>query len=701
MRGRMRDWREAFVRWATPDGSDLPRLRALFALPALLLAAGILLVTLSLNGFSSGAFYSLVNDGADPDLVAGTPQLIRADEWNVQTVWAITQVEQGLPVTNETFPGGMDATLPQDLPREDWSAAFRPHLLGFNLIESGVLDVDQAIAWKWWMPGLALIAAAYAFVLTLLPRRPLVAAGLAIGFYFTPLFQWWYLATTLWPVVWGLVVMTAITWSLKSSRRRGAWIWAGIAAYLTPAMAMGIYVPYIVPVALVVALFAVGSAAASIRTLGTRQTLARFLPVLVGGIAGAAVTAWWLYTKLDTVTAFLSTAYPGNRLMPTGAENIVGFVGAISSSFSQALAEGGLLSQNGSEASSAFFAGAFLIPVTVWITLRQRRLGLRPPWVLLSLTAAIALFLVFLFVPGWDAVAHLLLLDRTTGNRVRIGLALASFAIVPLVVRYFDDVRGSTGLTDARLSATGAARVGGAGVRPTVTRATRTSAAGVGIALAAGVAAAYALSQIAIAVVLRVGAPESLSFANLWWVYALLGAASLYFFARAQPGVAVALFVVLTVAQGVGVNPVYRGVYDLRETDVAQAVEGLDTGDQTWVAVGDRLPTAILLESGVRAYNGFQGAPSAEMWDEIDPDGEFELQWNRLAAITWTPGEGDPTLSNPYPDQILVTFDACADFAQDNIDYVLTDRDDLVSDCLAPVEEFEIASGELTIYRVN
>ncbi len=95
-------------------------------------------------------------EGRDPDLLAGTPQLIRTDEWNVQTVWAIAQAEQGLPVENQTFPGGMDATIPQDLPRADWSVAFRPHLLGFL-----AWDVDHAIALKWWLPGLSLIAAAY------------------------------------------------------------------------------------------------------------------------------------------------------------------------------------------------------------------------------------------------------------------------------------------------------------------------------------------------------------------------------------------------------------------------------------------------------------------------------------------------------------------------------------------------------------
>ena len=119
----------------------------LLAFPAVLLLLGILLVTLGLNGSSSGIFHDQLSYGTDENLVAGHPLIARSDEWNVQTVWAIAQVQQGLPVTNETFPGGMDTTLPQDLPRADWTVAFRPHLLAFL-----VFDVDQAFAFKWWHP---------------------------------------------------------------------------------------------------------------------------------------------------------------------------------------------------------------------------------------------------------------------------------------------------------------------------------------------------------------------------------------------------------------------------------------------------------------------------------------------------------------------------------------------------------------------
>lgn len=655
--------RTRFDGWVDPRTSELPRLRVLLALPALLVIAGVLLIGLSLNGSSSAAFRGLIEGGADPDLLVGTPQMIRADEWNVQTVWAIAQVEQGLPVVNETFPGGMDATVPQDLPRADWSVAFRPHLLGFNF-----LDIDRAIAWKWWIPGLALIAAAYCFMVTIMPRRPITAAALAIGFFFSPLFQWWFLATTLWPAVWALAVMTALTWSFKSPTRKGAWVWAAIVGYLTVVMAMGIYVPYIQPVVLVVAFYAIGLIITSLTSkAGVKFTASRFVPVLTAGLAGSAVTVWWLYTKLDTVTAFFNTAYPGNRLTPAGASDWINLVSAIGSSFTQSLKAGGLLAQNSSEAATVFFVGAFLIPVVIGIIVIQRKKRGPQPWTLIALSSVIVVFVAFLYLPGWDAIAHLLLLDRTTENRIRIGVALASLAIVPLLIKYLDDTR------------------------------TRTHRA-----LAGGVAAAFLISQVGIAALLRYLSPGDLAAAPRWWIFAILGAIAIYFIARARPSIAAAAFLILTVLGSGTVNPLYRGVYDLRETEVAQAIMQIDEADDTtWVAVGDRLPTALLLESGVEAYNGFQGAPSEAMWDEIDPDGEYEYQWNRLAGIYWTPGDGDPVVDNPVADQIWVTFDACDEFAQDNVDYVLSDTPIEGDSCLVPVETFDIASGALTIYQVQ
>ena len=52
--------------------------------------------------------------------------------------------------------------------------------------------------------------------------------------------------------------------------------------------------------------------------------------------------------------------------------------------------------------------------------------------------AAVAVLLAYLYLPGWDAIARLLLLDKTTPNRVRLGMGLASIALVAYIIAYLD-----------------------------------------------------------------------------------------------------------------------------------------------------------------------------------------------------------------------------------------------------------------------
>ena len=278
-RGAWHNLVERYRRFAEPGADGLPRVRVLLAFPAALLVIGAVLVGLGLNGSSSGAYYAEIATGSDPDLIAGQPQKIRSDEWNVGTVWTISQVQQGLPEENRVFPGGMDADLPYDLPSTGPSMVFKPHLWGFL-----VLDVDHAVAWKWLVPGLGLLAAAYLFVVTMLPRLPLLAAALSTAFFFSPFVQWWYQTTTLWPMAWSLLTMAAILWGVQARRPLARWLWAPAVGYLTVVMAMGVYVPFIVPVAYVVVFAAIGLIVKAVRS-GVRvpELVNRALPVVVGG----------------------------------------------------------------------------------------------------------------------------------------------------------------------------------------------------------------------------------------------------------------------------------------------------------------------------------------------------------------------------------------------------------------------------------
>jgi hypothetical protein len=653
---------EAFV---MPRADGLPPLRLLLALPAVLLVVGMVLVGLGLSGSSSGAFFDDLSDGRDPALLAGEPRDIRSDEWNVVTVWTIAQVEQGLPAHNATFPGGMDAAVPYDLPTSEWSMAFRPHLLGYL-----VLDVDHATAWRWWSMGLALASAAYVFALIAMPRRPVLSTVLAVGFVLSPFFQWWYQAITFWPVVWGLVVMAALLWASKSGSTRSRWAWAAVVAYATVVMAMGIYVPFIVPVVIVVLFFALGLTSeqrAAGRLLGA--IVARFSGVLAAGAVGAVVTMLWLSSRIATVDGLFGTVYPGERTTPAGSGGVVSIARAVASSFAESLHRAdGFMGLNSSEASTFQLTGLFLVPVAGWLVVRAVRSRTSPPWVVVALVAVLALFAAYSLIPGWDAAARLLLLDRSTAERVKIGVGLASFVLLVQLVRELDGIRGGA-------------------PRP----------------LAAASTLVFALSQVGIAaaVVVVLGDDRLWSSAPLWWALAALSAAAVYAFARRRVAVGAGAVLIVALVSGVGVNPLYSGVLDLRETSASRAVVATDRDRAgTWLAVGSPLAAATLVESGVRAYNGTQGAPPRRMWQQIDPAGAYAAQWNRLGGVNWIAGAGEPVVTNPALDQISVTFDACSDFAQAHVDYVLADAA-LARECLTPVSSHRTPHAPLTLYRVD
>lgn len=659
-----------------PDTDGLPNAEVV-GVPLVLLAAIFLgLVASGITGSSTGFVHSLVSTHEDANLLLGNPQGMRSDEWFVQTSWTISQVQQDLPVRNETFPGGMDATVQHDLPTRDWSSAFRPHLIAFHF-----LPLDQAMAVKWWLPGFVLIGAAYLFAVSMLPRRPVSAFGLALAFYFSPFFQWWYLSSTLYAPAWALLVMATVVWCLRSRRRAGPWILAVVLAYTTVALGMGIYVPFIVPVALVA--FAFGAGAVLTRDkegtpLGRR--FARIMPVLVAGFAGVAVLVVWLVTRWDTIVGFTSTVYPGERLQSVGHANWSDFGGLFSGPVSVALLRSGgkPFAINSSEASTFLLPGLFLIVVVVWLVVDRRRAGRGMDAISIGLLLAGGVMLAYLFAAGWDAVAHALLLDRTTYGRMRVGFGVLSVAVVVVIaarlVERRDDGLPRPPWWPAAVGAVLAAVVTVPVVWAIVNH--------FGLEL---------LIEMLPMVALVAGAALVLSFILIVWLY---GVGSF--------GWATAVLLIVSVISSAWVNPWYRGVLDLRETEIAAEMRRVqDDRPGEWVGVATTpLPTMLLVETGFPSFNGFQSSPAERMWNQIDPESTHDAVWNRLANVSWVAGAGEPAPRNPAPDQIQLTFDSCAEFAQTNVDWVLSDHA-LDQACLTPQETVVQGPTTMHIYAVT
>ena len=656
----------AYARLVTPRPSGLPNLPVLFAMPALFVMAAVALIVLGVSGTSQGVFWDTFGTGTDPDLLAGEPRPIRSDEWLVQSSWVVSQVQQGFPVVNQTFPGGMDATIQNDLPTWDWSTAFRPHVSGFL-----VLPLDNAMAARWWIPALAVVLSVYFFAVTVLPKNPIAAAALAIGVLLSPILQWWFLPTTLWPVAFAFSAMTAVLWAFWCRRRWPSWLLAAATAYIAVAMAMSIYVPFMIPAVLVVVLFTLGAAVFEVtsRKRAVGRVCADLVPLASAAVAAAGVAGVWVATRVETVRAVTSTVYPGERLQETGAVNTIDTVAAIfGGPFLRSLlfdvTDG--LGANQSEASTPLLAAVFLLLPMIWAAFARGTKKAGTDYILLATVASVLIVFAYLLVPDWDLVAHALVLDRTTTRRIRLAFLILGVVGVVLLVRRLRTIEQRTPWLLVALS------VGG-----------------------------VVAASLAVATILDSAGSSVTAASKSWILSTILLAAAVACAARAAPFFAAVSMLLATSAVAWGVNPLYLGVFDLRTTDIGVTVAELERAEPraVWIGIGSHVPTAVLVESGVSAFNGVQTYPPDEMWAMIDPVGRYEDEWNRLANVKWIPGSGEPTVENPELDQIVVTFDSCSDFAGQNVRFVLAD---VVLDqaCLTLIESVSEGPSILRVYRV-
>ena len=623
---RAREWRRnvevRYLRLVAATANGLPNWRVVTWFPALAALGVIALIILHWSGSSSGQYWYTLGSGPDPRHILGSPKAIRSDEWLVQQSWVVSQSNTGWGATNPTFPGGSEMTLLNELPSWHWSSLFRPHVWGYLLF-----GLDAGVAWHWWVPALALVSGCYLLIVTMLPRRPLTAAFLAVATYFTPLLQWFYSPSSVWPVAWELLAMAGVIWILKDPRRWVRVTWSAVLGYFAVTMAMGLYVPFVLPGLYVLVFFSIGMVLRlkPWAELGGVGFLRRVAPLLIAMVAAVAVTLLWVVSRWSTFVAIQSTVYPGQRVTSTGSVAIEdpylgGLVGA---PWDQALRFGGstVLGANSSEGAGVILLCVFLLPGLVWFFVRSLGKGKRPDWLVLSILAALAFFAAYMWIPGWDSVAHLLQIDRIATKRLRIGFVVLLPVVAAVVIDHIDKAPKRRNLPPALLSAIGT------------------------------VVIMFAMYRTLLA-----HSPEVIHQATSAYVTVpVLVIAVFMFFTRRFATTAAAGIMVSSMLLTVGVNPVYKGVFDLSETTIGKEIMAVDAShDGEWVGIGRYEDMALIVQTGVGGYSGVQNYPSLEMWHEIDPNNKYEKYWNRLAHVQWAFGQGDPVVESPSSDVVVV-----------------------------------------------
>ncbi|HUS25905.1 MAG TPA: hypothetical protein VMY99_00980 [Nevskiaceae bacterium] len=647
--------------------------RSVWFFPLLLCIALLILTIFRISGSSVGMFYSsLFGDTHDSHLLANNPRAIRSDEWEVNTPLILAQAKEGFPRINKNIGNGQDMSFVLDTPYKEWSAAFKPQHWAFF-----VLPVEYAFAFKWWLLGVLLMLGCYVFSLTLLPKRHALAGLISIGLFFSPFVQWWYQSATILPLAFGFfIAAVGVRLFDKTLNKKTALVWSSVFTYLLLCLAFVLYVPFLVPVGLVVSAFLFGHFLNLWGEPKHRAFLAkRLLYVAVPAVLTLAVMALFIGTRSSVVHAISSSVYPGQRIEHSGHFSFRQLVGGYFNLQLQSSSVAAHLPLNQSEASNFILIFPFLMPAVLYLSMRKTSGQRAVDWRVIALLGLLALFLIRLFMPWSDPLFHLLQFDRVPHTRLLIGIGMINVLLVLLTIKYLDDTKEKLSAVWRRRSALGAF--------------VAIIALGFSFRSAYGsyLASRKEIVFIALAISLIVWLILKKRFA---WGLALL-----------------ALYSIIST---IGINPLYQGLGILTHSQVSQAIGSIGDKQGAWVASNDaEFLENVTLAQGVRSLSGVYAYPQLDVWKPIGSKPADVAVYNRFAHVFFTVEDindpnipADAYLDPPALDAFRVHADPCSPFLkQRGVRYILAATPPVNAQCLAHIKTITYPAISLQVYEIR
>ena len=637
--------------------------------PAVLLLIVLGLSFSQISGSSIGIYHELLygDSTKDENLLFNEPRAVRSDEWLVTTQLSLAQVEANFTPINTNIGEGIDVSLLVDAPTATFAQAFKPHNLGFFVLPIGV-----AFALKWWLMAYLLVMAVYFFVLTLMPKRKVLAVVLSLGFLASPFIAWWYQYITLAPIYYTLFGCIVAIKLMHASTKRVALLWGLLLAYIATSFALVLYPPFQVPCVLVALAFLIGYVLDNRRVLhGTLK------PALVGGAMAIVMTvvliAICLVPKLPVIETITGTAYPGNRLTESGGFNPMLFFASNTSLLEQDNPRAAEFkwSPNQSEGSNFMLVFILLTPILIFILVKYRK---RVPnfWTATGVLLVTAVFMVWLFVPDVDILGKATLLDRVLHARLLIGFGLINLLVVIIFIQMFEKKQ---------------------------------------FKLPRFMPEAYALVALVIYVVLNLYIAKLFpGFMGYRWalLLALPYPLILYMLLKRWFNLAAVAFLLISVVSVMSIHPLYRGVDILSNTEPSKTIKDIDTANsKRWVTDSLQLENYALL-NGKQSLSGVYVYPDKGLWEQDFPASD-NSKYNRYSHVYFQFDRNEHEvierkLDQPSPDQLIPSLEPCDKFLQkNNVGYILTTQS--FSAAQAPCAELirlvSVPKANIYIYKLN
>lgn len=626
--------------------------------PVLVILFVIILTAAKISGTSIGMYQSyLYGDGSkDSNLIFGHPRAIRSDEWLVTSQLTIAQTTNEYSQTNSNFVEDKNMSILSDVPYLDWSILFKAQNLGFF-----VMPIEHAFALRWWFLLAVLLISSYYFALKLLSNRILLAAMSSMIISFSPFVFWWYLTGTLGSLAYGFLILCLVMNLLdigqkkftgKMTRKLYVFINSALLAYAVTSFALLLYPPFQIPIALVVTFFSLGYLLSKRSVISGLDWLKITAPIILALIVSIALCLLFVATRMDAIKATTETAYPGKRESTSGGYSVTQLLVSYLQPQLQRDSRGTKYIENQSESSNFILLPTFfLIPsiaVFVWLYVKRNRFD----WVLLFIILCNLLFLAHLFIPAATPVTHIFFLGMVPQTRLLIGLGFVSIILVIYLIKVL-----------------------GKSFRPgkkTALIITAYSLAYLGISIYAGVITSdlypgFITNKLLIILLACI----------------LVVAQSLILLGKYRLGLL--LLVVFSLMSVVMINPLYRGLGPIYNSEVTKTIKEISTEQDVWGTVDHIYIENLPQISDRKAVTGVSTYPSVEFWKD-NTEGDQSFIYNRYAHVVITSNDKFE-LELIQPDLFLVS-GACTRKISLTINYLLstTPIDDSCKELLRTVQ---------------
>jgi hypothetical protein len=598
------------------------RFDALFTRARVGIACGALALAyavFSIHGFSL-AHWHFLDESPATELLLGTSQAVRGDDWSLWLPFAFAQIEHDPPfaLVNRNVALGQNMALVTSAPIADPLIVYRPPVWGF------FVGADVGMGWCWGLFAFGFLAAFHLLFMEISDGRGLLSFCAAVALLFAPFFQFWSLNASFLASTVALAVV--LTHRLAfATRPREAWLCGLGLGLCGGAFALTLYPPYQVVMGWFGAFVCAGLILRS-RKRGRalrwdRHHAAAWLVALL--VAGFAVLRLFEIAH-EAIAAMRSTLYPGSRVATGGSTELWRI---FSNNVYPHVFVRASRATGGNICEAASFILFFPLILGLLLLRKPGRRALAGDPLVIALLAFLAVLLAWNLVSWPEGLARITGLALAPEHRTAIGFGVADMALLV-----------------AWLSAPAA--------EPALRASTRARAA---------FALALLLPLGLLAFELARRDPQFLGTGALLQTGLLVCA-------QLAIGIGLALrrqaallaFACVNVAATVWFNPVaHAGSDQVRNNPVSREVRGLTAergGNSSWIVFDDLVVGQLPPMLGVRSLASVQFHPQAAFWRLLDPERRMASAYDRFAHVAFRMRNHPAPLaiSSPSPDVCIV-----------------------------------------------